>query len=260
VRVIAVAAAALAASAGVAGVAFPRPAQPRLIHPQVCTGDEFDEEVGLCTKDDRGTVVKTYDVVCSVDVHVERRTRLAIRLLYAGRVQRSVSLVVTPGANGPKSLRLRFPDLDLPRTTPENWNLPRGGYACDFRLGSLHVVVPFRSGGAAEAVLAPHWCLPLGGGTPIEFVCGAATPSHSLACSAVFARLAGHRLGVQILRGQGNAATLLYEGSDVATVPIAAEWAYTSAPDGGFMPLGQYECRFLVDGRVAVRTPFEIKD
>ncbi len=259
-RVIVVGVLVVATLGGIAREASPQRFQPRFLLPRVCAANNFDEEAELCITNDRRQILRTDDLICSVDVHVERPTRFTIRILYDGKVQRSESELVTTRTEGAKYLRLRFPNLGFPISVTEHWNLPRGSYACDFRLGKKRVVVPFRSGGSPDTILAPHACRPLGNGTPIENVCDGAWQGRSIACTAVFARLTGHRLGVQILRGQGDGATLLYEGSDVAKVPIAAEWAYTSAPDGGFLPLGPYECRFLVDGRVVMRSPFEIKD
>jgi hypothetical protein len=93
---------------------------------------------------------------------------------------------------------------------------------------------------------------------PIDPYCGGLARGRAVACGAVFARLAGHRIGVEILRGRGETASRLYASTDTPTIPIVYEWAATSAPEGQFMPLGEYECRFRVDGKLVAVKPFEI--
>lgn len=244
----------------VAGAVAARPAEPTLSHARVCAlmffGDaRWNYQRNECFRDERRGLEAAGEYACSVRYQAPRAMSFRARLLYENRLQRSVRATVH-GA-GTQQIAIGFAAL---REDDPGVTLPGGSYACEFVLGSQRRLIRFRSPGPRAQVLAPLACPT---STTFERACNYSDgeqaihpPTRSMTCSAIFARLQGHRVEIHFLRE----GTLIYSGRDTLRYPITSEWAHTSATTAETMPAGSYLCRFLLDGRLVAEKTFALTD
>jgi hypothetical protein len=259
-RLTQVAAAAVAlVLVAVASAAKPTP--PTLSHARVCALTFFgaglwDYRRGECYHDERAKLEPASQYACSVRYRAPRRTRLVARLLYEDRLQRTQTTSVSGSGTG--RIGIGFAALKEQNSDELESALPGGRYRCDFSLGNRRIAIRFRSPGPMLPVLAASSCPT---STTLEGACdyfeGAQPfhpPSHSITCSAIFARLQGHSVEIQFLRE----GVLIYAARDRLDYPITSHWAHTSAGRGQTLPAGDYVCRFLLDGASVAEKRFSL--
>jgi WD40-like Beta Propeller Repeat len=231
----------------------------RLYDPRACSaafwgGGDWRDETGECatrTIDTGYTDVGVYD--CSVRYEAPTAARLTSRMLFDGRVQRTMQKVVS--GSGSAAIGTGFAALD----SQGAGGLPAGRYLCDFAIGNRHARVAFNAPGSRDVVRVPAACSTA---RTSEHACDfwspdvrPFAPTHSVTCSAIFAGRQGRPVEIDIFQG----TKLLSAGKDRLEYPITSEWARTSAAPRQFFPRGDYLCRFLLDGQVVAERPFTIE-
>jgi hypothetical protein len=239
---------------------------PRLDAERACPGVDWNGAGRECFGDQRHRFGRgSQDLDCSIHVFAPRPTRFTARLTYDGQLQRSYSTVVHGRSH--RGIGIVFPGLGTPPTPAvKDYGLPAGPYGCEFTLGSQRVAFSFEVPGPPSTGLMPSVCQ--GAGT-WDHACDfdlaqpgfyPLPPTHSVACSAVFARLQGHQADFDFLRQEAGAWTLIDAERDRLAHSITQEGAWTSAAPGQFLPDGHYACRILIDGALAVEKQFDISD
>jgi hypothetical protein len=239
--ILSVAVALVVSLAALGHAASRRPLGPILTAVRICSGSDQDLK-GECTRS-RSRLEHYPEVRCSTRVYAPHPTRFTARILYEGQLERSYSLSLN--GRRTRAIVAMFPTLG---------DVPGGRYSCEFTLGRAHASVTGTSGGPRTSVRGAAACPAYGTGSR---VCDEHEPDfygHAIACSVVLVKMKGHVATTQLQRQDGPTWTTLYAAKDDLGVPIAEVWAYTSAD----FRLGDYRCRFLVDGDVVAEKPFAL--
>jgi len=264
-KTTAVIAAALVVGAVAAAYAREAPSSSAsLTAARACPGVDWNLAAHECFRDEHQRFpAGGQDLDCSVRVFTPRPMRFTIRLTYDGHVQRGYTTILRGRSR--RAIGVVFPGLGSPPSPgAAAYGLPAGRYGCEFVLGSRRIERVFSLGGSSAPVLMPSVCQGPGTyGHACDFDLAQPgfyplPPTHSVACSAVFARLQGHQVEFDFLRQTSGAWTPIDVEHATIAHPITEEGAWTSAPPDRFLADGHYACRIIVDGQLAVEKQFDI--
>ena len=230
------------------------PPPARLFNLRVCSYNALS--ANGCTKDQRATILTSTRIGCSVEIAVRRRGRLHARMTYGGATTYGYSTrVLEVGVH-------RWWIAHNLGTVP----LPGGDWSCQFSFGSGTARVNFKSGGPVGQLIGAAAC---GGKDTILFgsnrtlrACrpdrsgGSIPVTDEIVCSAVLPNSASKELTIQLLLG-GVEVVAPYVGRVDQLLWIARP-AFNPPLGQGTFAVGDYVCRFSLDGIPVAETPLHL--
>lgn len=224
--------------------------QPSLRDIRACAYEAFSKRLGRCTRDQRGQVVYSSQVVCSAALADPNTTvRVAMGWRYGGGSIWSGSLVgrgktvwTTFSLGGP------FP-------------VPGGDYRCHLGVGNTTLVSVIKSGGPTGEVVDTAICdyrrshMHFRNRSCLQDDDGrSVTPGSGVVCNAAFVKVTGRKASIRLLDASGRNVAPPY--SFVVSSPLY--WAYESSGPRR-LPSGEYRCQFVLDGMVESEKSLTIK-
>jgi hypothetical protein len=247
--------AAAAAAFGLPGAAAGASSPPaRFVVVRACAYEAFSRSEGRCTRDQRTARLLSTRVSCSADFVVSRPARLLARMSYDGETvyEYRTGLLATGSQ--------RWWIADDLRATP----VPGGTWTCEFSVESVRDQVSFESGGPVGRIVGAAACtgantVAFGGSLRICRGDESGLPHRAIdeiVCSGVFTKSTSDMVEVHLLRDSRAVATASPTtiGGPIWLVVGAFE---APTPRGRF-PVGDYACRFTVDGETVAEVPYQV--
>jgi hypothetical protein len=226
----------------------------RLFNLRVCAYEAFSKNLGACTKDQRKAILVSTRLACSVRIRAGRPGMLRMRMTYRGATVYEATRVL---GSGPDHWWISYNLGTVP--------LPGGDWSCQFAVGPTTVRARFKSGGPTGLIIGAVACA---GKDTILFgrsrglrACrpdlSDSTPvTDEIVCSGVLPDAASKELTVQLLSGGVEVAAPYVDRVDG---PLWIEWASFKPQSGrGRFAVGDYVCRFSIDGITVAEAPLQL--
>lgn len=217
------------------------PSGERVGELRVCAEKSFGSSAGECRRDERGEVLASPDVYCSIEFVHHNDEHFAVQMYFEGELVSS----------GEGAIERDSGSLWVGAGTSNNAYLPAGRWECRLAITDESLSASFRTGGKTGAApLTQAACLTSEAGEGkclTEAEASSFQHPRSVTCSSLIVGLAGRQVRISVLRDTQEIASY--------TTPVSqmnVQTAYgTIDPEVlevnlAALPPGEYACRFAV--------------